>query len=407
MTAMITFFPVGNGDMTLLSLADANETKILVDCNIRNAADDPEDSTRDAARDLRSRIKRDQNGRPYVDVFALSHPDQDHCNGLIDHFYLGAPENYPDDFEEDAKKRILIREIWSSPMVFRRACKSHTLCEDAKAFNTEAKRRVALNRAKGFEGVSAGDRILILGEDEDGKTDDLTPILVHVDDIFNRVNGIQSQGFSARLLAPMPKADDDTEEQLSKNHSSVILNFAIASDTTGTVVRQFLSAGDAEVAIWERLWEKHKYNPSVLAYDLMQTPHHNSWHSLSYDSWSERHEKADVSQAALAALSQISQSGCIVSSSDPISDDDNDPPCYGAKIIYENIARNAGGLFYCTGEYPAIEDAAPLEFSVTANGLQLLPHRIKAGSLLRPVAVASGLFFPSKPVMPNKPAGFA
>jgi hypothetical protein len=403
---MITFFPVGNGDMTLLSLADANETKILVDCNIRNAADDPEDSTRDVAKDLRSRIMRDQNGRPYVDVFALSHPDQDHCNGLIDHFYLGAPEDYPDDSEEDAKKRILIREIWSSPMVFRRACKAHTLCEDAKAFNTEAKRRVALNRAKGFEGVSAGDRILILGEDEDGKTDDLTPILVRVDDTFNRVNGIVSQGFSARLLAPMPKADDDTEEQLSKNHSSVILNFAIASDTTGTVVRQFLSAGDAEVAIWERLWEKHKYNPSVLAYNLVQTPHHNSWHSLSYDSWSELHEKAAISHAAVAALSQIRRSGLIVSSSDPIYDDDNDPPCYGAKIIYESIARNAGGSFYCTGEYPAIEDAAPLEFSVTANGLQLL-SRIKSQSLLRPAAVASGLVFPSKPVMPNKPAGFA
>lgn len=407
MAAIITFFPVGNGDMTLLSLADANETKILVDCNIRNAADDPEDSTRHVAKDLRSRIKRDQNGRPYLDVFALSHPDQDHCNGLIDHFYLGAPEDYPDDFKEDAKKRILIREIWSSPMVFRRACKSHILCEDAKAFNTEAKRRVALNRAKGFEGVSAGDRILILGEDEDGKTDDLTPILVRVDDIFNRVNGIRSQGFSARLLAPIPKADDDTEEQLSKNHSSVILNFAIASDTTGTVVRQFLSAGDAEVAIWERLWEKHKYNPSVLAYDLMQTPHHNSWHSLSYDSWSEWHEKAQISQAALSALSQISHRGLIVSSSDPIYNDDNDPPCYGAKLIYEGIARNVGGSFYCTGEYPEIEDAAPLEFSVTANGLQLLPHRIKSQSLLRPAAVVGGLVFPSKPVMPNKSAGFA
>lgn len=407
MAATITFFPVGNGDMTLISLADANETKILVDCNIRNAANDPADPTRDVAKDLRERIKRDTNGRPYVDVFALSHPDQDHCNGLVDHFYLGTPENYPDDHKPDAKKRILIREIWSSPMVFRRASKSHTLCDDAKAFNTEAKRRVALNKAKQFTGVSAGNRILILGEDENGKTDGLDPILVRVGNTFNRVNWVQSQCFSARLLAPMSKADDDTEEQLSKNHSSVILNFAIASDTTGAVVRQFLSAGDAEVAIWERLWDRYKNNPSALTYNLLQTPHHNSWHSLSYDSWSEWHDEAEVSQDARAALSQISRGGTIVSSSDPIHDDDNDPPCYGAKLIYEEIARNASGAFYCTGEYPTVADTAPLEFSITANGLQLVPYRMPAKSLLRPAAVASGLAFPSKPVIPNKSAGFA
>lgn len=407
MTATISFLPVGNGDMTLIGLADAKETKILVDCNIRDAADDPEDSTRDVAKDLRARIKRDEKGRPYVDVFALSHPDHDHCNGLIDHFYLGPPEDYPDDGEPDVAKRILIQEIWSSPMVFRRAGKGHTLCGDARAFNREAKRRVALNKAKGFAGIQPGDRILVLGEDEDGKTDDIEPILVRVDDTFNRVNGSASQCFSARLLAPMPKSDDDTEDLLSKNHSSVILNFSIASDATGTVVRRFLSAGDAEVAIWERLWEKHRKNPSVLAYDLLQTPHHNSWHSLSYDSWSELHEEAEVSKDAHSALSQVRAGGTIVSSSDPIYDDDNDPPCYGAKVIYQKIAQDAGGTFYCTGEYPTVDDVAPMEFCVTSAGLQLVTRRMPAKSLLRPAAVAGGLAFPSKPVMPNKSAGFA
>ena len=45
MTARIIFFPVGNGDMTLIGLADPAETKILIDCNIRSAADDPQDPT--------------------------------------------------------------------------------------------------------------------------------------------------------------------------------------------------------------------------------------------------------------------------------------------------------------------------------------------------------------------------
>ena len=82
METIITFFPVDCGDMTLIALGDKAKTTILIDCNIRAAADDSSDSTRDVAGDLRDRLNRDMNGRPYVDAFLLSHPDQDHCSGI-------------------------------------------------------------------------------------------------------------------------------------------------------------------------------------------------------------------------------------------------------------------------------------------------------------------------------------
>jgi hypothetical protein len=410
MNSTITFFPVGNGDMTLIALADTAQTKILIDCNIRGSADDPEDATRDVAADLRRRLRRDQLGRPYVDVFLLSHPDHDHCNGFAKHFYVGAIGNYPDDRKPDAEKRIVIREIWSSPMVFRRAGKDHVLCEDAKVFNAEAKRRVLLNRAQRFLGIGAGDRILVLGEDEDGKTDDLAPILVRVDQIFSRVNGAANLCFQARLLAPIPKADDQTEEDLGKNHSSVILNMTIATDAARQSSCQFLSAGDAEVLIWERLWVKHQRQPGVLAYDLLQTPHHCSWHSLSYDSWSELRDDAGVSQAARSALSKMRRNGIIVSSCDPILDDDNDPPCHGAKREYVRIAAAATGSFLCTAEYPRAGAPMPLELTVTAQGLQLAGGAAASrtsSSPVQPAAAVTGLTFPNRPITPNKPAGFA
>src|SRR5258708_5007315 len=97
MSTTITFFPVGNGDMTLICLGDKAGTTILIDCNIRAAADDPDDDTRDVASDLRKRLKRDSKGRPYVDAFLLGHPHQDHCGGIQTHFHLGAPKDYPDD----------------------------------------------------------------------------------------------------------------------------------------------------------------------------------------------------------------------------------------------------------------------------------------------------------------------
>jgi hypothetical protein len=389
MATSVTFFPVDCGDMTLISLGDKQETTILIDCNIRGAADDPEDKTRDVAKDLRERLKRDGKGRPYVDVYFLSHPDQDHCRGVQNHFYLGAPDEYPDDKKPDNKKKIFIKEIWSSPIVFRRASKNHTLCDDAKAFNSEAKRRVKVNLEAKFSGVVEGNRILVLGEDEDGKTDDLGPILVKIDETFSKVNGSESKVFKANLLAPLSKSDsDEEEEKLRKNHSSVILNIELAGDDARKAVKNFLTGGDAEVAIWERLWEKHEKTPSVLEYDLMQTPHHCSWHSLSYDSWSEKHEKAEVSKSARSALSQIRNAGVIVASSAPIEDDDIDPPCHGAKLEYQKIVKNAKGKFYCTGEYPTCGSPGPLELTIAENKVEESVRKVQLGA---PAIVTSGM----------------
>ncbi len=64
MGTKVTFFPVENGDMTLVKLGDDLGTTLLIDCNIRQAVDDDDGDTRDVAADLRKRLKRD--GNPYV-----------------------------------------------------------------------------------------------------------------------------------------------------------------------------------------------------------------------------------------------------------------------------------------------------------------------------------------------------
>lgn len=131
----ITFYPVGNGDMTLIKLESGR--RILIDINIRQ----PNDDIRDVAADLRKDLDFDEDGRPYVDVMVLSHPDQDHCRDFEEHFHVGSVASYRDNANP---KKIIIREMWSSALVFRRASKNHTLCPDAKVWNTEAKRRANL-----------------------------------------------------------------------------------------------------------------------------------------------------------------------------------------------------------------------------------------------------------------------
>lgn len=373
MPAFITFHPVGCGDMTLIELADADRTKILVDINIRQDADNPDGKYRDVAKDLRDRIRRDDKKRPYVDAFLLTHPDTDHIRGFERHFHVGPLADYADDDKPDAEKKIVIREIWSSPLVYKRASDDHPLGPDAKAFNKEAKRRVQVNRDKKFTGVGDGDRILIMCEDEDGKTDDLGPILVKIDETFSKVNAANKSGyFTATLLAPLPKQEtDDEEEELRKNHSSVVLNVMVGADASTPDGCRFLVGGDAEVLIWEKLWGRNKDKKSVLEYDLLLGPHHCSWRSLSRDSWSGLREKAKVSADARSALSVTRKGAQIVASSNPIKDDDNDPPCIRAKREYEAIAKEASGEFRCVGEIPNETNPEPLTFNVTAEGVQV------------------------------------
>ena len=369
MTAKITFFPVDNGDMTLVRLADLDTTSLLIDCKIRASEEDSNRPIFDVAKALRDRLKLDNQNRPFVDAMLLSHPDQDHCLGLVKHFWLGPLSDYPDDNKPQNDKRIVIRELWSSPMVFRRASKNHTLCDDAKAFNKEAKRRIKRNKECNFL-VKNGDRILILGEDENGKTDALTPILVKQGDEFSGVNGKASNYLTSLLLAPFKKQDDATEQKLSKNGASVIVNFKVKHCSFSSNVSRFLTGGDAGVEIWERISDL--FQPSDLEYDLLLAPHHCSWRTLSHDSWSEQGELAKVSMKARKALEQARHSAFIVSSSKSIVDDGVDPPCIRAKREYLSILRNKLGIFKCTGEEPTKVNPMPIEFETTTKGFLLV-----------------------------------
>lgn len=374
MATKTSHFKVDNGDMTLIEFESGR--RLLVDCKIRCAADDPDDDTPDVGTQLRSRLPTDADGRLYVDAFLLTHPDLDHCCGLERHFHIGPVGDWK---TEDDK--IVIREMWSSPIVFRRADKKNgpaLLCDDARAWAREARRRVKLFRTDGY--LLDGDRIVIMGEDVDGKTDDLGPILVRAGQTFSRICGQPDYSFSAFLLAPMLADDDEDEELLTKNNSSVIMQLTLAAEGELSAA-QYLFGGDAEVAIWERIWAR--YLPTAVQYDVLLAPHHCSWHSLSWDSWSDLREKAKVSADARKALSQARPGAYIISSSYSIEDDDDDPPCIRAEREYMDILKPGAGAFHCLADDTGTE---PVEISVSRYGPKFDRKRLAAS-----VALGTGI----------------
>jgi hypothetical protein len=67
----------------------------------------------------------------------------------------------------------------------------------------------------------------------------------------------------------------------------------------------------------------------------------------------------------------------IVASCKPILDDKSDPPCIGAKGIYQKIANEVKGEFYCTGEYPCQSSPDLMEIEITKYGI-LKPKQRKS-----------------------------
>lgn len=362
MAAKVTFFPVGNGDMTLIDTD--SERKILIDCNIRANEDFP-----DVNKQLREKLSRDSNGRLFIDVFIWSHADEDHCRGISEYFHLGTSDDW-----SEKKDLIFIREIWSSPIVFRRASKNHTLSQDAKDLNKEVKRRV--NKFKNDNTMVVGDYVTILAEDENGKTDDIKEIVLNLDDHISKINGIIDTSFEAKLLGPSPKSElEEDEENLGKNHSSVIFNIKLFA---GNKMAKLLTGGDAEVVCWEALLKRMKDNKTVadLDYDVMQAPHHCSWHTLSHESWSgakKEGKTAKPSAEALEALGYALDGAIIISSSNSIKDDDNDPPSSAAKEEYLKILEDANGSFKCVADNIKDDENVPLEIEITsAGGIKIL-----------------------------------
>jgi hypothetical protein len=206
------------------------------------------------------------DGKPYLSVFVLTHPDEDHCLGFT-----------------ELLKQVRIGEIWHSPRVFREYPRD--LCEDAKAFRKEAKRRVAKTISeKGI--VEAGDRVRVIGYDDLLKEEDYKGfpsdrLTIPGNSITDLDGDDYTDRFRAFVHAPF-KEDCESE----RNDTSVALQVTLIKDE---VKGRALLFGDLCYPTVKRIFDCS--DADNLEWNIFLAPHHCS-KSVMY--WKDEGETEEV-----------------------------------------------------------------------------------------------------------------
>ena len=286
-----------------------------------------------------------RGGSPYLSVFALTHPDEDHCRGF-----------------ETLLGKVQIGELWFTPRVFSEYKKD--LSESAQAFKEEAERRVqATISAKGDPG--AGNRVRVFGYASLLKQDKykgFSPDRVIVPGTAFTTVDEDDVSAKFRGFAHSPFKDDIKGD---RNDTSLGLQITLLD---GSVALRTLLLGDLKYPAVKRIFNKS--SAADVAWNVFLAPHHCS-KSVMY--WKDDGDDRETLKQALLdeIASAANTSNKVVSSSEsvPSSNKKGDNPPHGkAKRRYQEITAN----FVCTMEHPNTKDPEPVVAQLSQGKIQLV-----------------------------------
>jgi len=383
MTDKIKYYPVGNGDQSLIILKD--QTTIQIDCNIRQAShDENQKDFFDVKKDFLSILKKRDNNT-FIDVFVLSHGDCDHTRGFKKNYYQGDPSEYNKENRE--ANEIIIDEMWFSPMI----AEEHTNT-DEDAYQQEAERRLALHLKKDANKDLPGNRIRIIGYDGDKKYKDLDHLRSIPGTVINTFNNKTQTTFSIFIHSPFKEQLLAAEKD--KNSTSIVFQARFKNnekDKNFNCLAMF--AGDADYIAWGIILQKtissgKDETEKALYWDLFLAPHHCSWTFFNDTPQEENKEPKDDS---LEILRYRRNGGRIISSSKKIIDNDDNPPHFAAKEEYLKTLEKESD-FFNTAIEPNEDSPEPILFKISSNGIEKekTESEIKKDRLKAATAVAAG-----------------
>ena len=357
------FWPVGTGDSTTIRVAET--VYLQIDLRHMAKSEDDEDTAWPVIDELID-ILPTLDGEPFLSVFALTHPDLDHCQGF-----------------DELNDRVFISELWMSPRTFREIRENDDLCDDAQAFHDEAMRRVEAAISAGGD-PGCGDRIRIIGYDDLLKEPDFQgfpdEFLSVPGQTITTLDGEDlSEAFEAFVHAPFK--DDSFGD---RNECSLAFQITLYN---GEGVGRALLMGDLNYPIIRRIFDRS--DDETLAWNVLLAPHHCS-KSVMYSKDEGNDEETlkpqmvrDIGNAAL-------NPGYVVSSSEPVparNKPGDNPPHAKAKRQYERIVPNE---FLCTHEHPDEENPEPIVFEVNEKGFAYVGESQSTKSMSNALKAAGG-----------------
>ncbi|AFM10708.1 hypothetical protein [Turneriella parva] len=358
----VIFWPVGTGDSSTL-VVKPGKTIMQIDLRHLEKAENPEEPEWPIIDHLVKSLPR-REGKPYLSVFVLTHPDKDHIQGF-----------------EELLTKVTIGELWHTPKIFRARNDQEALSKDAKAFRKEVnRRREAI--LKNPSNIKSGDRIRIIGYDDilaDDKYKELPPdCKSHPGELVTVLDGENLESdFHAFIHAPFK---DDQEKD--KNSTSLSLNICLKQ---ATQFANFIFFGDRAydtiLRIFDTTENSNPSNKKHLEWDVMLSAHHCSKAAMYVRE--EGKEDYVLKQDIMDYFEKYARknSGFIVSSSHSnfTSDSGDNPPHSKARMQYSKIV--SAGHFVCTHEFPTKVSPEPIVFTVDEKGLSFLDKREKSTSL--------------------------
>jgi hypothetical protein len=360
---LLKFYPVDNGDNTLITLSD--KTSILIDCKIREGEEtDAGNKIFPVKDDLIESIQKNGDDAPFVDLFIITHPDEDHCLGFKRNFFYGkAPGEYDDDNKEN--EEIIINELWCSTMLFNGATN-----DDAKALKKEAERRRKLWEEGKTEKNIDGNRIRMIGYDGDNKFENV-PASVPGDTIeLKNINGKTTGNFEFFVHSPFKNSLIEATAEEDKNFSSVAMQarFKI-NKTDSNWACYYLFGGDADHNIWEQILNKSEENDNEdkLKWDIFLSPHHCSWTFFNDVPYDEKEENKTPKDSSLKVLDYKEGAGKIIASCKVVRSSDKNPPHAEAKKQYQK-KLDKDSHFIEIAKEPKEKEPKTYVFEVTPSG---------------------------------------
>ncbi len=344
------FWPVGCGDSTTIKVTD--NVVMQVDIQHHESAEDDHEPYHPIIDTLVDEVLPEVGGEKYLAVFALTHPDKDHCKGF-----------------SELLDRCRIGELWFTPRIIREYVDDEDLSEDAKRFCEEANRRIELSQSGEAE---SGDRIRIIGNDDILNEEDYKDIpddrKSRPGEIVTVLDGMDLDGtFRAFFHAPFGDDSDGNE----RNKTSLAMQIALSE---GDGEGKLMLFGDLDYPPLKRIFDYSDDDDK--AWDVFLAPHHCSKSVMYFQE--DGDEEPVLKQDILDLIEDAAgEEGWIVSSSTkvPISNEPGDnPPHAIAKEHYEEIAPSG---FLCTGDDENSDD--PISFEVNDEGISLFVGEVDTG----------------------------